>query len=210
MLEANVWKVVTLSYVQINLCLLAFTFNYSAEHVLNHSTTEGCMLEDRMCCGWVLLDCTELRLQGSTYWTLLKGMLSSVWFCSIPGSLFSTPPTLSAFSRQSATYNCLSANENLDGKTTQMWLQKLQYKPPNPFDLKGCEQWWHICGGCLSIWQRPPEVTDSIIKISCSVCSIPTVLQFISIFFIGNYIFLLFNSCYLMRGFWNYYSSVIY
>lgn len=91
-LEARLWKVVTLSHVQINLCLLAFTFNYSAEHVLNHSTTEGYMLEDGMCCGWVLLDCTELRLRGSTYWTLLKGMLSSVWFCSIPGSLFSTPP----------------------------------------------------------------------------------------------------------------------
>lgn len=80
MLEARLWKVVTPSLVHINLCSLAFPFNYDAEHVLNHSTTDGCTLEDRMCFGQDLLGCTQLRLQGSTYWTLLKDMLSSGCF----------------------------------------------------------------------------------------------------------------------------------
>lgn len=59
--------------------------------------------------------------------------------------------------------------------------------------FEGHEQQWHIWRGCLNIWQRLPEVIESIIKIPWTVCSIPTVLQFILIFFIGNYIFLLFN-----------------
>lgn len=86
------WKVFTPSLVQINLCLLTFAFKYSAAPILNHSTTGRHILEGRMCYGQILLGCTQLRLQ-ERYQTLLKGMLSAVWFHSLPGSLF--PPPLS-------------------------------------------------------------------------------------------------------------------
>lgn len=60
----------------------------------------------------------------------------------------------------------------------------------------GCSENHHLFQRtwvAVTYLKRLFEVIESIIKIPWTVFSIPTVLQLILIFFIGNYIFLLFN-----------------